>query len=196
MMAAMLSGLAPAAVEAQTAGMTERYAGIKAGATIEWAEDSGRGTAAAGGLMVGIPISGRWTAEIDFWLSDSLETSAGGRHGDQIAGLSFVRRLGDGRIGPHVLLGLSAATTIDELETCLARRDGAASGGPAIVSCAAPDVTDRRTDRFTNVTLFPVVGIGTSVRVSDRIRIVPEVRVDVGLTAFLVRPSLGVRVVF
>ena len=190
-----LLGAAPAAAESQSTS-TEAYVGLKAGVTGEQAEDGLAGTVGAGGAMLGIPLTDRWTVEFDFWVPQFLETNAGGRHRDVLAGVSIVRRLGDGRVRPHVLFGLSAGSTASELETCFAHRDDAAPGVPTIVSCDEPDVAERRTDRLTSLSFFPVVGAGAAVAVTKRVRIVPEVRADIGLTVVLVRPSIGVRIAF
>lgn len=77
------------------------------------------------------------------------------------------------------LFGISGGYTQDRFLNCLAMR--ALPSGQEIstlVDCREPDVVSREEERFGGVSLFLLAGGGADIALSDRVSLVPQVRVD------------------
>jgi hypothetical protein len=57
-------------------------------------------------------------------------------------------------------------------------------------------VVERREERFDGTSLVPMVGAGVEIALTERVRLVPDVRVQVGITSVIVRPAIAVAFVF
>jgi hypothetical protein len=138
-------------------------------------------------------LSEVWALDAEFWLPDYIHTSLeGGRHRDTLFGVSMRRSFGD-RVRPHVLFGLSVGRTEDAFTTCGAIRSSPSSATPVqmLVSCTEPDVTARHQDRFSNISLFPLLGAGVEIPLGARVRLIPDVRVQIGIGSVIVRPAVA-----
>jgi hypothetical protein len=187
-------------VAAQTAPDSQGFAGVKAGANYEQAEDALAGAAAAGGLFGGIRLGHEWAVEVELWVPSSIGDSADGpRHRDILVSVSAVRTLSAAGARPYLVAGLSLARTQNEFTMCLADRSPLPSTGPpipSIVDCSEPDVRERRREHFNGSATYVVGGLGLEVPLWRRLRLVPEIRVHVTLTSVIVRPAVGVMVNF
>lgn len=186
-------------VEAQTSAASRGYISLKGGANIESAEDNLHGATAGAGAVLGINVWDKWTIEGEFWFPGAIRTSPeDGRHRDTLASADFRRSFGEGRVSPHLLVGLSVGWTEDKFTTCTAMRPtfGSATAIPMLVSCADADVIERRQERFSSVGLFPLVGGGVEIALTDRIRLIPDIRIQVWITSVIVRPAIAIGVVF
>jgi hypothetical protein len=67
---------------------------------------------------------------------------------------------------------------------------------PVLVSCDEPDVTVRHQERFSSISLFPLVGAGVEIPLGERLRIIPDVRAQVGAGSVIVRPALAIGFAF
>jgi hypothetical protein len=185
---------------AQTSRESRGYAGAKVGANHEEAEDGLRGTSVAGGAVVGFSLSRDWTLDVEVWVPKFLRDENGSpKHRDVLVSASAVRFFTDGAIRPFVLAGLSLAFTEDRLTTCIADRVPFGQTGPAvptIVDCSQPDVRERVDERFRSQSVYGLGGAGLEIRVAPRVRISPDVRFDVAVTSFIVRPSVAVSITF
>lgn len=192
--------LGVASAQAQTqAALPRGYVAVKGGLNIERAEDDVHGTTGGGGAIAGFTFADPWAIEAEFWLPGAIRTNPeGGRHRDTLFSVGFRRTIGSGRIRPHFVVGASIMRTEDEFTTCIANR--ATPLSPAsqqmLVSCEEPDVVERRQERFDGISLVPLVGAGVEIALTERVRLVPDVRVQVGITSVIVRPALAVAFVF
>jgi hypothetical protein len=64
------------------------------------------------------------------------------------------------------------------------------------VACSEPDVRQRQRERTGTGSAYIVGGLGIEVPLGRRLRLVPEVRVHAAAASVIVRPSVGVIVVF
>jgi hypothetical protein len=182
---------------AQTDG--RGYAGVKVGANIERAEDDVRGTTGGAGALVGFALSDRWDLEGEFWYPGDIRTDPeDGRHRDTLLGANLRRSFGGGAVRPHVLFGATVGITEDEFTICTAVRTPPGSSAPetVLVSCSDPDVTGRHTDRFTGLSLFPLLGAGAEFALTERVRLIPDVRVQAWITSVIVRPAVAMVITF
>jgi hypothetical protein len=134
----------------------------------------------------------------EFWYPGAIRTNSDGHHRDTLFGVGFRRSWGTRAVRPHVLFGLSVGRTVDELTTCVAIRQTSFSPNPmrVHVSCSDPDVVERRPERFSGTSLFPLVGAGAEIRLNEHLRLIPDVRVQLWLTSMIVRPAIAVGVAF
>jgi hypothetical protein len=193
-----LLGVGSAHAQTQTA-VPRGYVAFKGGLNIERAEDDVHGTTAGGGAVAGFTFAEPWAIEAEFWLPGAIRTNPeGGRHRDTLFSVGFRRSIGSGRIRPHFLVGASVARTEDAFTTCIANRITTLSPTPQqmLVSCDEPDVVERREERFDGTSLVPMVGAGVEIALTERVRLVPDVRVQVGITSVIVRPAIAVAFVF
>jgi hypothetical protein len=193
-----LLGVGSAHAQTQTA-VPRGYVAFKGGLNIERAEDDVHGTTAGGGAVAGFTFAEPWAIEAEFWLPGAIRTNPeGGRHRDALFSVGFRRSIGSGRIRPHFLVGASVARTEDAFTTCIANRITTLSPTPQqmLVSCDEPDVVERREERFDGTSLVPMVGAGVEIALTERVRLVPDVRVQVGITSVIVRPAIAVAFVF
>lgn len=198
--AIILCLLGVGSAHAQTQTVVPRgYVAFKGGLNIERAEDDVHGTTAGGGAVAGFTFAEPWAIEAEFWLPGAIRTNPeGGRHRDTLFSVGFRRSIGSGRIRPHFLVGASVARTEDAFTTCIANRITPLSPTPQqmLVSCDEPDVVERREERFDGTSLVPMVGAGVEIALTERVRLVPDVRVQVGITSVIVRPAIAVAFVF
>jgi hypothetical protein len=183
----------------QTTGQPRGYAAVKGGLNIEQAEDDLHGVTAGGGAVVGFTFATPWAIEAEFWLPGTIRTNPeGGRHRDTLFSVGFRRSFGTDRLRPHFLLGASVARTEDTFTTCIANRPTPLSPTPQqmLVSCTDPDVVERRAERFVGTSLLPVAGVGVEIALTERVRLIPDVRVQVWITSIIVRPAIALGVVF
>jgi hypothetical protein len=169
------------------------YVAFKGGLNSERAEDNLRGSSVGGGVVAGLHFSDAWALEGEFWLPGYIRTNPeGGRHRDTLLGVSMRRSFGN-RVRPHVLFGLSAGRTEDGFTTCGAIRSSPSSTTPVPVrvSCTEPDVTERHQERFSSISLFPLVGAGVEIPLGARVRLIPDVRVQLGIGSVIVRPAVA-----
>ena len=174
------------------------YVAFKAGLNTERAEDNLRGSSVGGGVVAGLRFSDAWALEAEFWLPAYIRKHPeGGRHRDTLFGVSMRRAFGTG-VRPHVLFGLSAGRTEDEFTTCGAVRSspGSATPVPMLVSCTDPDVTERHQERFSSISLVPLVGAGLEIPLGARARLIPDVRVQVGVGTVIIRPAVALGFTF
>jgi hypothetical protein len=186
------------ASSAQTAS-TRGFVALTAGINVERAEDDLRGASAGGGAIVGLTISNQWAVEGEFWYPGAIRTGAQeSGHRDILAGANIRRSFGRDRVRPHLLAGLTVGRTEDELTTCTAMRPQFGSDAPvaALVSCAEPDVIDRRIERFASLSIFPLVGAGVDIELGARWRLIPMVRFQLAPTSVIVRPAVAVGLTF
>jgi hypothetical protein len=192
--------LGAASAHAQTQVAEPRgYVAIKGGLNVERAEDDVHGTTAGGGAIAGFTFAEPWAIEAEFWLPGAIRTNPeGGRHRDTLFGVGFRRTIGSGRIRPHFVVGASVARTEDQFTTCIANRATALSPAPQqmLVSCNEPDVVERRQERFVGTSLVPMAGVGVEIALTERVRLIPDVRVQVSITSVIVRPAIAVAFVF
>ena len=184
---------------AQTAAEPRGYAGVKGGLNIERAEDDLHGVTAGGGAFAGYTFAAPWAIEAEFWLPGATRTNPeDGRHRDTLFSVGFRRSFGAERLRPHVLVGASIARTEDAFTTCIANRPTPVSPTPQqmLVSCSDPDVVERRQERFVGTSLIPLVGAGVEIALTDRVRLIPDVRVQVWITSVIVRPAVALGVIF
>jgi hypothetical protein len=191
--------LGAAAAVAQPAAEPRGYVAVKGGLNIEQAEDDLHGTTAGGGAVAGFTLAGRWAIEGEFWRPGAIPTTPeDGRHRDTLVSVGFRRSFGDRPFRPHFLVGVSLGRTEDEFTTCIANRPTpiSPSGQQMLVSCSDPDVVERRQERFVGTSLFPLVGAGVEIALTDRVHLIPDVRVQVWITSVIVRPALALGVTF
>jgi hypothetical protein len=183
-----------AAVPALAQTGADGYAGIKAGLHVESAEDDLQGTAFAAGAVVGVMLSEAWGLEGEFWYPAAIRTSPeNGQHRDTLFSVDLRRVFGGERVRPYLLFGASLGRTEDQFVTCTAVRSSPVSPEPVtvLVPCADPDVAERRTERFASGSLFPLGGAGLEIAIGKSVRVMPELRAEVGITAFILRPGLS-----
>jgi hypothetical protein len=191
--------LSAVSANAQPAAEPRGYVAVKGGLNFEQAEDDLHGTTAGGGAVAGFTFAERWAIEAEFWLPGAIATNPeGGRHRDTLFSVGFRRSFGTERFRPHFLVGASIARTEDEFTTCIANRPTPVSPTPQqmLVSCSDPDVIERRQERFVGTSLFPLVGAGVEIALTDRVRLIPDVRVQVWITSVIVRPALALGIIF
>ena len=191
--------LSAVSAHAQPAAEPRGYVAVKGGLNIEQAEDGLHGTTAGGGAVAGFTFKERWAIEAEFWLPGAITTSPeGGRHRDTLFSVGFRRSFGMARFRPHFLVGASIVRTEDEFTTCLANRPTPVSpiAQQMLVSCSDPDVVERRQERFAGTSLFPLIGGGLEIALTDRVRLIPDVRVQVSVTSVIIRPALALGIVF
>ena len=191
--------LGAASAHAQPAAEPRRYLAVKGGLNIEQAEDDLHGTTAGGGAIAGFTFAEPWAIEAEFWLPGAIRTNPeNGRHRDTLFSVGFRRSFGNGQIRPHFLVGASVGRTEDEFTTCLATRLAGLSltPEPTLVSCSEPDVVERRQERFVGTSLFPLVGAGVEIALTERIRVIPDVRVQPWITSVIVRPAVALGIMF
>ena len=193
---------ASAVAAAQPAPDRRGWLGVKAGINYEQAEDGLTGTTGAGGVAGGLSFGRTWTAEVELWMPRSLRDDAGEpKHRDVLFSVSIVRSFGASRLRPYALAGLSTARTEDHLTTCVADRVpppplGIPDAVPTIVDCSEPDVRERRRERFTSTSGYLLAGAGAEVPLGRRLFLTPEVRVHFAVTSIILRPSVGLMLVF
>jgi len=195
----MLAALLLDASGAGAQSLSRGYAAVKFGANAERAEDGLRGTTMGGGAAAGYQWSPRWAIEAEFWAPRTLHLRRDERtHRDTSLNLGVRRSFSAGRARPHLLAGLGAMRTVDEITICSAVRPVSFSPTPVevLVSCEEPDVTGRVRERFAGTTLAVLVGAGVVFEVTRRIHVVADVRVHPAITALMVRPAIGVGVSF
>jgi hypothetical protein len=186
---------------ASAQGEPRGYAAIKAGANVERGEDNLHGTSGGIGVVAAMHLSTAWALEGEFWYPGAINTNPqGGRHRDTLLGANLRWSPGSQVVRPHLLLGLTVAQTRDELTLCFARRTpfGMPDAPPsqALVSCDEPDVVERQQDRFSSLSLVPLVGAGIEIPVGPRMRILPDIRVQVGIGSIIVRPAIAFGIAF
>jgi hypothetical protein len=175
------------------------FVALTAGINVERAEDDLSGTSAGGGAIAGLNIDDAWAIEGEVWYPGAIRTrSRDGGHRDILAGASIRRSFGRGRARPHLLAGLTVGRTQDEFTTCTAIRPAFGSNMPvaALVSCADPDVVDRRIERSASVSFLPLLGAGVEIEVGRRWRLIPAVRLQVWPASVIVRPAIAVGLAF
>jgi hypothetical protein len=196
---ALLIGAA-AGASAQSAGEHSAFVGVKGGFNRENAEDGLRGGSGAGGISAGLAVTPDWTVDFELWIPAALRNGRfGSTHRDMLAGASAMRFFGRHDVRPFLLAGLSLARTEDRFTTCIADRVPFGRAGPAVpatVDCAEPDVRERRGERYTSASIFGLIGAGIDVAAGPRLRIRPEVRVNHIPTSLIVRPAVGLVVLF
>jgi len=191
--------LSAVSAHSQPAAEPRGYVAVKGGLNIERAEDDLHGTTAGGGAIAGLTFAEPWAIEAEFWLPGAIRTNPeNGRHRDTLFSVGFRRSFGAERFRPHVLVGASIARTEDAFTTCIANRPTPVSPTPQqmLVSCSDPDVVERRQERFVGTSLFPLVGAGVEIALTDRVRLIPDVRVQVWITSVIVRPAIALGIVF
>jgi hypothetical protein len=193
LLTAAFSLAAPEVIEAQTS--SRQSCVIKGGVTIERSEDNVRGTVPAGGVACGTPIKG-WIAELEFWVPARLDLGPERTHRDTLVSAALVRPFGRGRLVPHALFGASLARTEDSSVFCSGTVVSTLTGAPqqALISCDDPRVTERAQQDHSSSSIILLAGGGLDARVSDRVSILAEVRLNGAATSLLVRPAAGVRV--
>jgi hypothetical protein len=183
---------------AQSSGEGRGFVGVKTGMNIENAEDGLRGRSRAIGAMLALGLQRTWMPEIEFWYPGFFGTNQpDGRHRDIVGSLAFRRTLGSGRARPYFSVGFSVAQTTTTFTSCGALRHppGSTTVVRTLVSCSEPDVIERIPERFTSTSTYGLGGAGVDIAMG-RVRLLPDVRVDVSVTSVLVRPSIGVALVF
>ena len=143
------------------------YVGVKFGGNLEQAEDGAVGESAAIGVEAGLPLNGRWMLDLEVWVPGYFETN-GGRHRDILFSVSAVRFSRDSGVRPFAVIG------------------------------AGFGIVQQRSEygNFDGSETYLVFGGGVQIPVGARLAIVPEVRVNYAISAFIVRPQVGVRVRF
>jgi hypothetical protein len=175
------------------------YVAIKGGLNIERAEDDVHGTTGGGGAVAGFTFAEPWAIEAEFWLPGAIRTSPeDGRHRDTLFSVAFRRAFGREQFRPHFLVGASVGWTEDEFTTCVANRPTPLSPvpQPMLVSCDEPDVVERHQERFVSTQLLPLIGAGVEIKLTDRVRVIPDVRVQVWITSVIVRPAIAIGIGF
>jgi hypothetical protein len=195
---AMLFVGIPQTVLAQPAD-ARGYVAVRAGLNAERSEDNLTGNVLGGGASVGFGLGDAWSTEVEVWYPQWIRTdSTDGRHRDTLVAVAFRRMLPGGRVRPYLLVGGTAARTETQFTSCAAIRQppGVSQGVLTGVSCSEPDVTARNREIYNSLSLFGLVGAGAEIAVGRRVRLMPDVRADLWLTAVIVRPSLAVAFVF
>lgn len=172
---------------------------IKGGATVENSEDNLTGTVPALGAVAAWHVTRQWGVEVEGWLPGYLEDSRGEpRHRDILLTVSAVRSFGERAARPFLTAGVSFSRTEDRFTFCSANRPPAAGGVPVstLVSCDAPDVVERRRDRNVGTDGYLSVGGGVSFRLTPRLDLVADVRVSLAPVSVLVRPGIGLELLF
>jgi hypothetical protein len=191
--------LGAASAGAQTGPALRGYAGVKGGLNIEQAEDDLHGVTGGGGVFAGFTFAAPWAFEAEFWRPGAIRTNPeDGRHRDTLFSVGFRRSFGSARVKPYILVGASLARTEDAFTTCIANRATPISPTPEqmLVSCSDPDVVERRSERFVGTSLLPLVGAGVEIALTERVRLIPDVRVQVWITSVIVRPAIALGVTF
>ncbi len=191
--------LSAVSAHSQPAAEPRGYVAVKGGLNIERAEDDLHGTTAGGGAIAGFTFAEPWAIEAEFWLPGAIRTNPeNGRHRDTLFSVGFRRSFGTGQFRPHFLVGASVGRTEDEFTTCIANRPTPVAPVPQqmLVSCGEPDIVERRQERFVGTSLFPLVGVGVEIALTDRVRLIPDVRVQVWITSVIVRPAIALGIVF
>jgi hypothetical protein len=171
----------------------------RAGVNVERSEDDLRGDVPGGGVAVAFALQRAWSPEIEFWYPGWIRTDAtDGRHRDILAAVAVRRRFGSGWLRPYLLVGGSIARTETQFRTCtgLVRPPGAGEDVVAVISCADAAVIASALEKNSSVSLFALGGAGAEIALTRKLRLLPDVRVDFAVTAVIMRPSLGIAVVF
>lgn len=171
------------------------FVALKAGTMHENAEDGLRQTSAALGLAGGVPFGQRWLIEVE--LSDNRIASP--EHRETLFSIAAIRQFGHGAVQPFLAVGLSFGRNQETVTSCIADRVPFATGGPpvgTIVDCSEPDVRLRVNEAFSGGTTFLLAGGGVAVPIGARLRVTPEIRVHLSPVAVIVRPAVGLTILF
>jgi hypothetical protein len=198
---AIASLLTATAAYGQAAGERRLYVAVKAGGSIERAEDNLHGSVPAGGFAIGIPLASSWTVEVEVWVPGFITSGpeiAGIKHRDILVNGAVARRFTAGRLTPFVLFGLGVSQTQDRFNTCTAvrRRFDTGELETVVVSCTEPDILSRNEERFDGGGLFALGGLGLEVPLTRRVRVVPDVRVNAMVGSVIIRPSIALQISF
>lgn len=174
------------------------WVAAKGGLTTENSEDNLKGTVPAFGLTASVLLGAAWSVEGEFWLPDYLEDARGEpRHRDILFGAAAKRMFRAGKVHPYLLVGFSLARTQDWFTFCTAERSsGTGPPVPTLVSCAEPDVVDRRRERNDGTDGYALTGAGIELPLSRRVRLVADLRLSLAPVSILVRPSVGLALGF
>jgi hypothetical protein len=142
-------------------------------------------------------LTGEWTLDGELWIPGHIDASAIASHRDILFGIGFRRSFGT-RVRPHLLVGMHAGRTEDLITTCSAIRPTPSSGTPApvLVSCDEPDVTERIAERHSTASLFPLLGAGVQLPLTERLLLIPDVRLQPWITSVIVRPAITIALSF
>ena len=172
---------------------------LKGGLTAEDSEDGLNGTVAAIGVSGAIALTANWRGEVELWVPRYLEDANGDpKHRDIVLGFSAIRMFRAGRTRPFFIAGFALTRTQDWFTVCTADRVLQPSGETvrAIVGCDEAGIIDRVRDRNDGRDGFLQAGGGIEIPVTDRARIVADVRFSIAPTALLVRPGIGLSIGF
>lgn len=196
LMSAFVIGM-PAAGAAQPPRDSRPYVAVKGGLNAESAEDGVSGSSGAAGLAVGFGRGGAWTFEVEFWLPDYIDLG-GKTHRDTLVSAAFIRPFGTRSVRPHILVGASAGRVEERSTICFAMRQppGSSASVRTLVPCEDDDVIDRQRDERSNGALYGVAGAGLEIPLGRRVQLVPEVRVNLAITAVILRPAVALRIAF
>ena len=142
----------------------------KVGANIERAEDALNGASPAGGADLLIELNERWDLDLEVWYPGYFTTDFGVRHRDILFTVGARRLVGDGSVKPFVGFGLGLAVTQEKRDLPFDLGSGAGS-----------------TYYFSG---------GVDVPLGSRFVMIPEIRLTLGAAMGVVRPAIGLGVLF
>src|SRR5262245_6553458 len=149
------------AVDAQTTRHGKGFIAGRVGANLQAAEDGENGASFGGGVSGAAFLASHWAVEFDAWIPAYIEQD-GKRFRDLLFSVSALRMFGGGRVEPYILAGFTVARV--QLENVF----GKTSNGYSYVQA----------------------GGGVALRLGENLSLAPEVRVNLGVTSNIGRPSL------
>jgi hypothetical protein len=180
LVAALLLSRSPA-LSGQTAEVHTVYVAGRFGANLE-GTDPGTGASVAAGGSLGFFFTGRWAIEVEAWIPAYITDQA---CGPPIPAPPFLNT--PGPCGPGQFRDL-------QFTVSAVRHFGGPAVHPYVLVGAAKLWTQSRTplgNWTNNESVYPQAGVGLVIPMSNRLAVVPEVRLDYLFLGGILRPTVA-----
>ena len=150
-------------VVAQEAPSTRAFFNFKVGANAQSAEDNENGTSLGFGFGAGYWVSRRWGFEFEAWLPNYIQQDDKEFRDRIFSGSVIFRSSPRGRYAPYYLAGIGIAQVQSRSEF----------------------------GSYSNAYNYFQVGAGVEIALNRHLAIAPELRANIGISSFILRPALA-----